>query len=256
VIFNELNKGNFFDEYFEFLSNYMPTFPLGLVIRYLFIIPFLILILGILIFLYATYQIVITLFLSAIAIACGITLFVLGCAIITNVVFPKKGESNVRKPISLYILLFSLASVLISQFCLSFVIPIIQHIYNNNTISLPLTALFYSLLISGFLGTIVTIAFIAISIKIQKAERTGVDLGRRGIELCNSEEYDEALKLYDRALEIDPYNAKTWYNRGVLMGKLKKYEDGIQNFEKAMEINPSYENAKKGRENFLKELNK
>ena len=254
LILNELNKGNLFERYFNFLSDYMPNFPLGMLIRYLFIIPFLILISGILIFLYTTYQIVITLFLLAIAVILAITLFVFGSAIITNIVFPKKSESNVRKPISLYILLYSLAIVLVAQLCLNFLIPIIQNNTNNSTISLSMATFFYALFFSGILGIIVTIVFIAISIKIQKAERMGVDLGRRGIELSNSEKYDEALECYNRALEIDPYNAKTWYNRGVLMGKIKKYEEGIKNFEKAMEINPTYELAKKARDNFLEEI--
>jgi tetratricopeptide (TPR) repeat protein len=192
--------------------------------------------------------------LSAVAIALAIILFLLGIAKITDLVFPKKDKSNVRKPISLYILLYSFAILIIAHQCSIFFTPIIQNNYNNLTLSLSTSAFFFSLSILGILGIITMIVFIAISISIQRKERTGVQWGSKAIDLANSEKYDEALECYNKALEADPYNAKTWCNRGVLMGKLQRNDDAIKSFEKAIEIDPTYEIAKKAKENFLSEL--
>lgn len=256
VIINEMTKGNILDNYYDFISEYMPSFPLGTCVKILFLIPLLFLISGLLIFLYFIYPSIITIFLSAVAVALAIILFLLGVTKITDTVFPEKDKSNVRKPISLYILLYSLATLIIAQLCLIFLTPIIQNRYNNPTLSLSISAFFISLFILGILGIITMIGIIAFSISIQRKERNGVQWGRKAIDLANSEKFDEALEYYNKALEADPYNAITWYNRGVLMGKLQRYEEGIQNFEKAIEINPTYEIAKKAKENFLSELNR
>ena len=256
VIINEMTKGNILDKYYDFISEYMPHFPLGTCVKILFLIPLLFLISGLLIFLYFTYPSIVSIFLSAVAVALAIILFLLGIAKITDTVFPEKDKSNVRKPISLYILLYSLATLIIAQLCSILFTSIIQNSYNNPTLILSISAFFLSLIILGILGIITMIGLIAFSISIQKNERNGVQWGRKAIDLANSEKYDEALECYNKALEADPYNAKTWYNRGVLMGKLQRYEEGIQNFEKAIEINPTYEIAKKAKENFLSELNR
>ena len=254
VIIDEMTKGNTLDNYYDFISEYMPNFPLGTCVKILFLIPLLFLISGLLIFLYFIYPSIVSIFLSAVAIALAIILFLLGIAKITDLVFPKKDKSNVRKPISLYILLYSFAILIIAHQCSIFFTPIIQNNYNNLTLSLSTSAFFFSLSILGILGIITMIVFIAISISIQRKERTGVQWGSKAIDLANSEKYDEALECYNKALEADPYNAKTWCNRGVLMGKLQRNDDAIKSFEKAIEIDPTYEIAKKAKENFLSEL--
>jgi tetratricopeptide (TPR) repeat protein len=40
--------------------------------------------------------------------------------------------------------------------------------------------------------------------------------------------YDEAISCYDSALECDPSNAETWYNKGVTLRKAGRMEEGAE----------------------------
>ncbi|MEL7038892.1 MAG: tetratricopeptide repeat protein [Cyanobacteria bacterium J06592_8] len=62
----------------------------------------------------------------------------------------------------------------------------------------------------------------------------------RGLELYYLERYTEAVQSYDKALEIQPDDAKAWYNRGFALLKLERYTEALQSFDKAVEIQPDY----------------
>ena len=47
---------------------------------------------------------------------------------------------------------------------------------------------------------------------------------------------DEAIKLIDYALELDPENAYTWYNKGVSYNNLRMYKEAKDCFKKAREV--------------------
>ena len=69
--------------------------------------------------------------------------------------------------------------------------------------------------------------------------------------VCNSKgsalnylgKYEEAVKSYDRALEIDPNIIVAWYNRGLSLSNLGKYEEAIKSYDKVLEIDPCNTNA-------------
>ena len=50
--------------------------------------------------------------------------------------------------------------------------------------------------------------------------------------------YEEAIKSYDRAIEIDPKKTEAWYNRGDSLGKLGRHEEAIKSYDRAIEIEP------------------
>jgi tetratricopeptide (TPR) repeat protein len=52
---------------------------------------------------------------------------------------------------------------------------------------------------------------------------------------------DEALKCFDKALEINPQLAKAWYNRGIALDLLGKPDEAIKSFNKAKELLPYVE---------------
>jgi Flp pilus assembly protein TadD len=52
------------------------------------------------------------------------------------------------------------------------------------------------------------------------------------------EKYKEAIGLFDKALEIDPKDARAWNNKGILLANLEKYKEAIGLFDKALEIDP------------------
>jgi tetratricopeptide (TPR) repeat protein len=51
--------------------------------------------------------------------------------------------------------------------------------------------------------------------------------------------YEEAIKYYDKAIEIDPNYAGAWYGKGSALQKLKQYKEAIECSAKAIELNPN-----------------
>ena len=63
-------------------------------------------------------------------------------------------------------------------------------------------------------------------------------LDNKGNALNNLNKYDEAIKAYDKAIEINPQNSMAWYNKGNVFTNLNKYDEAIKAYDKAIEINP------------------
>ncbi|TRZ90245.1 MAG: tetratricopeptide repeat protein [Methanosarcinales archaeon] len=62
----------------------------------------------------------------------------------------------------------------------------------------------------------------------------------KGITLGKLGKYDEAIKCYDKAIEIDPEDLDTWNNKGVALFNLGKYDEAIECYDKSIEINPEH----------------
>ena len=60
----------------------------------------------------------------------------------------------------------------------------------------------------------------------------------KGDALIGKGNYNDAIKAYAKAIEIDPQDADAWLNRGAALVKLGKPEDAIKAYAKASEINP------------------
>ena len=61
----------------------------------------------------------------------------------------------------------------------------------------------------------------------------------RGISLLGLQRYEDALKSFDRALEIQPNDYRAWANRGIVFDSLQRYEEAIQNFNFSLDIQPN-----------------
>ena len=53
------------------------------------------------------------------------------------------------------------------------------------------------------------------------------------------ERYDEALKAFDRAIDIDPDEGYAWYNKGSALKNLQIYEKAQACCDKAPELAPT-----------------
>src|SRR5271169_3724713 len=78
----------------------------------------------------------------------------------------------------------------------------------------------------------------------------------KGSELINSEKYNEAIKAYDKAIEINPHDSYAWDGKGVALGKLGKSDEAKTAFDKAIEIYPQYSKAWYNKGLALDQLNK
>ncbi|MFH1321424.1 MAG: tetratricopeptide repeat protein [Bacteroidota bacterium] len=66
------------------------------------------------------------------------------------------------------------------------------------------------------------------------------------------QDYSEAIKNLDRAIEINPYYYFSYNNRGNAKHKLKDYQEAIKDYKRAILLNPGFETAycNKGAVNF------
>ncbi|MGA9097468.1 MAG: tetratricopeptide repeat protein [Methanotrichaceae archaeon] len=65
----------------------------------------------------------------------------------------------------------------------------------------------------------------------------------KGICLLSISRFDDAIACIDKTIEIDPQHAFYWYNRGVCMDRLGHVDEAIQSFDKAIELYPKYAEA-------------
>ncbi|KAM3094720.1 tetratricopeptide repeat protein [Phormidesmis sp. 146-35] len=55
--------------------------------------------------------------------------------------------------------------------------------------------------------------------------------------------FEEAIASYDKAIQIEPDNAKAWFSRGAALAKLQKIEEAIAAYEKATQIKSDFSEA-------------
>ena len=66
--------------------------------------------------------------------------------------------------------------------------------------------------------------------------------------------FDDALKNYDKALEIKPDHFFAYNNKGITLKDLNRYEEALKSYDKAIKINPSFVEAYNNRGNIFKDL--
>jgi len=65
---------------------------------------------------------------------------------------------------------------------------------------------------------------------------------KQGVRLYYREgNYEEAIRCFDRAIEIDPNLAYVWNDRGLCLKEMGKFDDAQKSFERALELAPREE---------------
>lgn len=62
----------------------------------------------------------------------------------------------------------------------------------------------------------------------------------RGNELCNSGDFEEAIKAYDHALTIDNTLVDAWNNKGMVLANMGRHDDAIESFDEALKLSPKH----------------
>ena len=60
----------------------------------------------------------------------------------------------------------------------------------------------------------------------------------KGKALVEDGKYEEALKLFEKALELDPTDHKTWNQKGIALRSMGRYNEAIECFNKSLELVP------------------
>ena len=94
-------------------------------------------------------------------------------------------------------------------------------------------------------------------LKILKEEPSNFDiLHLLGMINFKKNNYEECIKIFDKAIKIKPNYAQIFYNRGNVFLELKKYDDALKNYDEAIKIKPDYAEVYFNRGNTFKELNR
>ncbi|MEM7581671.1 MAG: tetratricopeptide repeat protein, partial [Cyanobacteria bacterium P01_A01_bin.80] len=79
--------------------------------------------------------------------------------------------------------------------------------------------------------------------KHQTEDKKAKLLREQGKVLDAAEEYESALRVFEKAIEIKPDYHKVWNNRGLALRHLGRLEEAIASYNKAIEIKPDYYRA-------------
>lgn len=61
-----------------------------------------------------------------------------------------------------------------------------------------------------------------------------------GIALANQGKYEDAIRAYDKATELDPHLVDAWNNKGLALSYLDKYVEAIEAYDKAIRCNRNF----------------
>ena len=76
------------------------------------------------------------------------------------------------------------------------------------------------------------------TIKLSKKNASN-ELIKYGEDMANAKRYDEALTLFDKAIEIDPNNDMAWGDKALILDKKGETEEALRIFSRALSINPN-----------------
>ena len=81
-----------------------------------------------------------------------------------------------------------------------------------------------------------------------------VDCYNRGEEQLDADNFEQALALFERAIETEPSYHQAWNNKGNVLSGLERYYEAIACYDRAIEIEPSYHQAWANKGNVLSGL--
>lgn len=75
-------------------------------------------------------------------------------------------------------------------------------------------------------------------------------------EAENSYDLEKAFYFFSKTLELDPFAASVYNNRGQTLRYLKRFDEAIADFDRAISLDPSLDHIKINRDQCLKEKEK
>ena len=93
--------------------------------------------------------------------------------------------------------------------------------------------------------------------QVLRIDPTSVEaLNGNGLAFNRLGRYEEAITWFDNALKIEPTSAQVLNNKGISLSNLDKFEEAITWFDKAIKIDPNFVDALYNKGGALAELGK
>ena len=91
--------------------------------------------------------------------------------------------------------------------------------------------------------------------QIEKDELTAVDYNRLGNAYLMISDFDQALRYYDQAIELEPEEPSHLNNKGGALARLQRFDIALEVYEECLKINPEHSTAQEARKQLLIKLN-
>ena len=96
----------------------------------------------------------------------------------------------------------------------------------------------YSIFSSLYFGDEKSKALDIIDILVRRKPDNALYFSDKGAVLADFRRFDEAIKNYDRALELEPDDGTTYANKSVALASLGRYEEAVDACDEAIGLNP------------------
>ncbi|HEY9734956.1 MAG TPA: tetratricopeptide repeat protein [Trichocoleus sp.] len=79
-------------------------------------------------------------------------------------------------------------------------------------------------------------------------------LNASGCTLCETGQFEAAVRVFDDAIALAPNHCTTWNNRANALSGLNRYAEALSAYDKAVALNPTYHQAWFNRGQLLREM--
>ena len=84
---------------------------------------------------------------------------------------------------------------------------------------------------------------------------TAVDFNRLGNAHLLNNDFDQALRCYDRAIELEPEEPSHLNNKGGALARLQRFDLALETYDECLELEPNHITAKEAKQKLLIKLN-
>ena len=91
--------------------------------------------------------------------------------------------------------------------------------------------------------------------QLDETEFTAVDYNRLGNAHLMVSDFDQALRYYDRAIELEPEEPSHRNNKGGALARLQRFDIALEVYEECLELDPNHTTAIEAKQKLLIKLN-
>jgi len=88
-----------------------------------------------------------------------------------------------------------------------------------------------------------SIFLIGLFFSVQLFGQSFTEYARQGAKLMDNGKYEDAIKPFDKAIELNSDYNSAYGNRGICKAKLGRHDEAIQDFDKSIELKNQITNA-------------